>query len=173
MKPGTTYEKQFLDGTSAQRRSIKARSAAKYSSDEKRLLRPAVPIEFSLEEYRAWVLEQFGDEWGSRACFYECGRYITTSDFVPDHFKPLDRGGANTLTNLRPCCATCNDIKGTIDGPWFMYLLRCLREMPEPESKIIRERLAKSEKAASSVRALRGRNHQLLQSLATREATQR
>lgn len=154
-----TYEQQFQDTSSAQRRSMKARGAAKYSEDGKRLLKPEVPVEFSLAEYRAWLISQFGDEWGSRRCHYGCGRWVTPADFVPDHFKALDRGGRNSLENLVISCASCNDVKGAMDGPWFQYLLECLAQMPESERNLVRERLAKSEKAASSVRHLRGQVH--------------
>jgi hypothetical protein len=149
-----------MDVTSQQRRGMKARGAAVYSKDEKRLVRPEIPVEFTLEEYRTWYIEQFGgDAWGSKRCHYGCGRWLTVADAIPDHFKPLARGGRNTLSNLVLCCAPCNDQKGELDGDWFQYLLDCLVQMPESQKSNILERLAKSEKAASSVRSLRGQIH--------------
>lgn len=30
-----------------------------------------------------------------------------------DHVKPMSKGGAHTLCNMRPACGSCNSIKGT------------------------------------------------------------
>jgi hypothetical protein len=155
-----THEQQFLRITSRKLADIRKRSVAKYSNGGKRLVRPAIEVEFDLPQFRAWVLEQFGgDAWGARRCHYGCGRWLALETFVPDHFKALARGGRNSLDNLVACCSTCNDIKGSLDGDWFNYLLTCLAQMPDSQASIIRERLAKSEKAASSVRMLRGQVH--------------
>jgi hypothetical protein len=153
----STYEQQFNRSTSQKLADIRKRSAAKYSNDGKRLLKPAVEVEITLPEFRAWTLEQFGHPGGSRHCYYGCGRWLTPITFVPDHYKALDRGGRNHTSNLVACCETCNDIKGVIDGPWFEFFNKCLEQMPEEQRSIIRSRLAKSEKLASSVRNLRGR----------------
>jgi hypothetical protein len=154
-----TYEQQFLRVTSQKLADIRKRSAAKYSKGGK-LLRPAIPVEFDLAEFRAWAIEQFGDEWGTRRCHYGCGRWLTVADFVPDHFKPLARGGRNHLSNFVVCCGYDNDCKGELDGDWYQYLLACLAQMPESQASIVKERLAKSEKAANSVRFLRGQIHE-------------
>jgi hypothetical protein len=156
-----TYEQQFQNTTSQQRRHMTERGRAVWSKDNKRLIKPDNPVTFTLAEYRSWVLEQFGDAWGSRRCHYGCGRWVTPADFIPDHFRALNRGGLNSLDNLVISCASCNDVKGEMDGPWFQYLLNCLAQMPESERNLVRERLAKSEKSAASVRRLRGRVHEL------------
>jgi hypothetical protein len=163
-----TYEQQFLRVTSQKLADIRKRSAAKESKSG-RLLRPAIAVEFDLPEFRAWVMEQFGDEFGAKRCHYGCGRWLTIADFVPDHVKPLASGGRNSLENLVVCCAHCNDIKGALDGNWFQYLLECLAQMPESQSSNIRERLQKSEKAASSVRFLRGQVHKFRNSQTSQE----
>jgi hypothetical protein len=155
-----THDQQFLRITSQKLADIRKRSQAKYTKGGKRLVRPAIAVEFDLSEFRAWTVEQFGgDAWGSRRCHYGCGRWLTVETFVPDHFKALARGGHNSLDNFVVCCSVCNDIKGSLDGDWFNFLLACLAQMPESQASIIRERLAKSEKAASSVRMLRGQLH--------------
>lgn len=152
-----TITQRFQEATSGQRNAMVRRGAAQYSKQGNRLIRPAVPVEFSLAEYRAWVLAKFGSESGACLCAYGCCRWITADDFVPDHIVPLNRGGKNALTNLAACCSSCNDEKGELDGEWFLYLRRCLEKMPPGQAAIIRERLQKSEKAAASVRRLRGR----------------
>jgi hypothetical protein len=155
-----TYEQQFLRITSQKLASIRERSKAKYSQNGQRLIRPEIPVEFDLAEFRAWVLEQFGnDVRSSKRCHYGCGRWLTIADFIPDHFVPLAAGGRNHTSNLVVCCEADNDCKGALDGNWYSYLLSCLAQMPDSQSSNIRERLAKSEKAASSVRMLRGQVH--------------
>jgi 5-methylcytosine-specific restriction endonuclease McrA len=42
-------------------------------------------------------------------CCWICGATATTID----HVKPLSKGGAHMLCNLRPACGTCNTKKGT------------------------------------------------------------
>ncbi len=152
-----TITQRFLAATQQQRSSMVRRGAAQYSKDETRLLRPAVPVEFSLTQYREWVLAKFGSESGAPLCAYGCGRWVTADDFIPDHIKPLARGGRNRLDNLAACCSCCNDEKGELDGEWYLYLRRCLDQMPPGQAAIVHERLQKSEKAAASVRLLRGR----------------
>lgn len=152
-----TYKQRFLESTRSQRGGMVRRGAAEYSKDGKRLLRPEVPVQFSLEEYREWVLKFFGGEDKAQPCSYQCGAWITPLTFVPDHVIPLARNGPNALKNLTPCCQSCNDIKGELDGVTYAYLRRCLDQMAPGQAAMIYERLAKSEKAASSVRALRGR----------------
>jgi hypothetical protein len=103
-------------------------------------------------------MEQFGgDAWGARRCHYGCGRWLTVETFVPDHFKALARGGRNSLDNLVVCCSVCNDIKrarSTATGS--TSCLPASRRCPirRPRSSVNGSQ--KSEKAASSVRMLRG-----------------
>lgn len=151
-----TYNAQFLKRTSDQRNKMVARGRAVYSKDGRRLITPANPVEFTLAEYREWVIKTFGSELGAVPCPYECGAWITTLTFVLDHVKPINRGGLNRLDNFTGCCESCNDAKGELDGPWFSYLMRCLEVMPAGQAAIVMERLRKSEKAANSVRMLRG-----------------
>lgn len=150
-----SYDKQFMTFTQRQWGHIRERSAAKYSNDGKRLLRPEIPVEFSLGEFREWVLVHLGmRKDGVGKCEY-CGAPLAAAGFVPDHARALARGGRNTIDNLVFSCADDNDAKGSIAAEWYRYLLRCLEQMPEPESAIIRNRLIKSEKLASSVRSMR------------------
>lgn len=152
-----TYESAFLKSTKAQRGHIVERSRAQYNKAGDRLLRPKIEVEFTLEDYRAWVLSVFGSETGVARCAYHCGAWLTPATFSPDHIKPLARGGANRLDNLAACCPSCNEEKGELDGEWYVYLRRCLDQMPPGQAAMIHQRLQKSEKAAASVRLLRGR----------------
>lgn len=45
--------------------------------------------------------------WGDKC--YICG---TRENLSVDHVKPVKRGGATLLCNLRPCCRSCNSRKG-------------------------------------------------------------
>jgi len=42
-----------------------------------------------------------------------CGRAEPNIKLVIDHVIPLARGGENTICNIQPLCATCNDSKGS------------------------------------------------------------
>lgn len=43
---------------------------------------------------------------------YLCGEFISYDNFTIDHVVPLDKGGDNTVDNLRCCCGRCNIMKG-------------------------------------------------------------
>jgi 5-methylcytosine-specific restriction endonuclease McrA len=66
--------------------------------------RDATVVRFTREQILAKVAY-----WGGR-CWICGGSYE-----VIDHVKPLARGGAHMLSNLRPACRTCNLSKG---GKW-------------------------------------------------------
>lgn len=44
-------------------------------------------------------------------CLY-CGKKLTKKSRTLDHLTALSRGGAHCLSNLKPCCRTCNQKKG-------------------------------------------------------------
>jgi 5-methylcytosine-specific restriction endonuclease McrA len=55
------------------------------------------------------------EEWNSLLAQYDgkCLRCGTTKEqIVPDHVKPLYRGGSNGIENIQPLCLMCNMWKG-------------------------------------------------------------
>lgn len=44
---------------------------------------------------------------------FRCWICGSPDDLTIDHVKPLSKGGAHTLANLRPACSTCNSKKGS------------------------------------------------------------
>lgn len=52
-------------------------------------------------------------------CWY-CGRQTNPfDDFRVDHMKSVAHGGTNALTNLVPCCHSCNSSKGKVSVEVF------------------------------------------------------
>lgn len=48
--------------------------------------------------------------WGGRC--WLCGVELDKPSLTFDHVKPLSKGGLDVLSNIRPCCRTCNGKKG-------------------------------------------------------------
>lgn len=48
--------------------------------------------------------------WGGRCWLCKVELDVTTLTW--DHVRPLSKGGIDTLSNLRPCCMSCNSKKG-------------------------------------------------------------
>lgn len=57
-----------------------------------------------------FTVEQLSQRWAmfGNKCWMKCGAEATCTD----HVKPVSKGGANMLCNLRPACAKCNSSKG-------------------------------------------------------------
>jgi 5-methylcytosine-specific restriction endonuclease McrA len=55
-----------------------------------------------------------GPEWCElvEACGGRCLRYGAVEDLTVDHVIPLALGGSNTIDNIQPLCAACNNTKG-------------------------------------------------------------
>lgn len=81
---------------------------------------PERTIPFTLDQFRAWVMEQMGHN--ARQCFY-CPRLIDVLHFEPDHFHPLELGGSFGLENLVPACEDCNNMKGAMPGDDFQAFM--------------------------------------------------
>lgn len=47
-------------------------------------------------------------------CGY-CGKDISEGGFTVDHIHPVSNGGTNDISNLLPCCLSCNASKGKRD----------------------------------------------------------
>lgn len=43
---------------------------------------------------------------------YLCGDALTLRMVTVDHVQPLSKGGTCHVSNLRPCCRSCNNAKG-------------------------------------------------------------
>lgn len=76
--------------------------------------REATSVQFSKHQ-----LAERWEYYGGRC--YLCGDVATQTD----HVKPLSKGGANMLCNLRPVCSFCNNKK---NNQWPYGLLKSNRE---------------------------------------------
>jgi 5-methylcytosine-specific restriction endonuclease McrA len=47
-----------------------------------------------------------------RQCGYSCLACGITEGIVPDHIRPMCRGGAHHISNIQPLCSACNLRKG-------------------------------------------------------------
>lgn len=64
----------------------------------------------------------------SNSCVY-CGTKLNKSNPVTlDHVVPLARGGIDGISNMVPCCGSCNSSKGASDvSSW--YVKQCFFEL--------------------------------------------
>jgi 5-methylcytosine-specific restriction endonuclease McrA len=105
------YSEKFKARAESLYSSIRARAREKRDKNQ-RITRPGYLIPFTPEQFRGWLLAQFGGaEGGVSRCPY-CNRPIDVYNCVIDHADPLKRGGSPDRDNLVACCATDNDIKG-------------------------------------------------------------
>lgn len=56
--------------------------------------------------------------WSNGYCVY-CG--LKSSKLTLDHVEPLSRRGANVISNILPCCASCNGRKHTKPAADWLY----------------------------------------------------
>jgi len=115
--------KQFNDSTSLKRRHMAERLKEKVWKSGKRegkVRRAKRELPFTLQEFRAWVMERMG--LGAKRCFY-CPRPIDCLSFEPDHYMPLELGGGVGLDNLVDCCEDCNRLKGAMPPDDFILLM--------------------------------------------------
>jgi 5-methylcytosine-specific restriction endonuclease McrA len=111
-----------MDRTSDMHKKHRERCAQR-NTKAGRLLRPAIPILYTLQDLRDLVLEALGgSEHGTGHCCY-CNRLISIEDISLDHINPLNRGGLGTVQNLAPCCQTCNREKGELTADEFRLWL--------------------------------------------------
>ena len=93
----TEYLREYLRAWKA----ANPEKVAAWHVNRRARMRGAAVIEFSPEELAA-RLAYFG-----HSCWM-CGEPAESVD----HVKPLARGGAHMLCNLRPACVSCNSAKG-------------------------------------------------------------
>ena len=93
----TEYPREYLRAWKA----ANPEKVAAWHVNRRARMRGAAVIEFSPEELAA-RLAYFG-----HSCWM-CGEPAESVD----HVKPLARGGAHMLCNLRPACVSCNSAKG-------------------------------------------------------------
>jgi 5-methylcytosine-specific restriction endonuclease McrA len=94
-----------------------------------KLRKAAEPIEFTLDEFRDWVLNQFHRGGGLVAikCPY-CGVEITIENFSLDHKVPRSwtREARHAFDNLCLCCAECNTAKGIMTADEFIWFRKII-----------------------------------------------
>lgn len=100
-----------------------------------KLRKPGVPVEFTIEGFRAWVLAQFAPLGAITTipCPY-CGVSISIEDFSLDHKRPASwsRDARHALVNLCLCCSDCNKAKGIMtDGEFKWFRCIILKNMPK------------------------------------------
>ena len=87
-------------GRYAQQGESAKRAGVNYSSKRRARLAAAQTVSFTAEQ-----LSQRWDYYGGRC--WMCGAEATATD----HVKPISKGGAHMLANLRPACGSCNSRK--------------------------------------------------------------
>lgn len=107
------------DAVKSVRTSVEGRAYARLASQRYRARkRGATVLAVSADSLRQ-RLEMFGEK-----CWM-CG-----APWVAwDHVKPLGKGGAHMLSNLRPACTSCNAGKGA-RWPWPIKLGRSAKSLP-------------------------------------------
>lgn len=95
----------------------------------KRLIRPEIPMPFTLLDLRRWVYAQFlpsghGIE-GVIECAY-CPARIDVGTFTIDHKEPYRKSLDSRFENLCLCCEKCNEAKGDFSEVFYRTLLTML-----------------------------------------------
>lgn len=113
-------------------------------------------LPFELDEFRAWLLAEFGgDEKSAKRCPY-CNRaFIDVFNCQIDHRHPVSRGGALHTSNLIACCGHCNDVKGALGAEAFLGLLKYLQTIDPFDAQEIMRRLEICYKLAASREAMK------------------
>ena len=123
-------------------------SERRYKSGPRKgvVFRAAIPIPFSLEEFREFALECLGgNRNGSCYCNY-CQVPLDAMTIGFDHEHPVSQGGSVGLLNIKPACADCNRLKGKLSPLGFAWLKQVLisevgKHLTIADSKEIVQRL--------------------------------
>jgi len=130
---------------------------ARYSGMVERLKKKKLPpLNFTLEEFRADILNVMGGkEDGAIQCRY-CRNYFTIGEIAVDHARPLSRNGSTGLDNMDYPCRPCNHKKGSLTHIEFQKLLEFLdKELPLGRQDVL-SRLEKAVKLAAGAFANQG-----------------
>jgi 5-methylcytosine-specific restriction endonuclease McrA len=134
------YHSHFMRRSRDIHRHMQDRFAAKLNKKGK-LIRVGRPVPFTLEQFRAWLLDQFTSVEAAIRCAYDCGAVLDILSFHTDHKTPITRGGTLDLDNLALCCDECNRIKGELTAREYVALRQGLETFSEPARKDIYKRL--------------------------------
>lgn len=91
------------------------------------VIRVRVPIQFTMEELRLWLVNQ-QEGAGCWRCAY-CQRRLALTEVEIDHDVPLTAGGPAALHNQVISCKLDNQSKGELTGVDYLALLGLLRTM--------------------------------------------
>jgi hypothetical protein len=118
-------EQAFMSRTGSVYHSmVKRFSEKRFKSGPRKgkVFRPFIPVPFTLEEFRAWVLQELnGHMNGYGRCFYS-GEPLDARTFSVDHWMPIAQGGTLDLSNLRMCSSEQNRIKGKLSPQGYAWL---------------------------------------------------
>lgn len=84
------------------------------------------PLPYTLDQFRDWLMQQFGGNPNSTCKCYHCPAVLDAMNVGFDHLNPVSQGGSLGLENLVPCCGVCNRIKGLLSLDTFQRLMRWL-----------------------------------------------
>ena len=157
------YSERFKERARSLYESIRNRAREKRNKNG-RVIRQGYAIPFTAEEFRQWLLQQFGGaEGGVTRCPYSTAP-IDVYSCVIDHKIPLKRGGSPDLSNLVACSAKENDIKGQLTDAEYRAFNDKLRELEIEFGpacvKNITQRLESQTKLAATVRRDQVRKNQ-------------
>lgn len=101
------YAKKNIFNTKMNKKHYKANTKAKMYGLKNDLTIGQIKILFALHD---------------GTCKY-CHENVGNLNLTIDHVVPMSKGGANTISNIVPCCMKCNTIKGEKDVKSFMEYL--------------------------------------------------
>lgn len=78
-----------------------------------------------IETRKLWLKLHKANEYH---CHY-CGRTLTPQELTLDHYKSRSRYPSlrYDLSNLVPCCAPCNEAKGSMDGDEYLKKIQAAK----------------------------------------------
>jgi 5-methylcytosine-specific restriction endonuclease McrA len=150
-KPPKTPHGRFMALTLQRYRAMTVRFAERKDKRD-RVYRYAKQIPFTLEGYRSWCMEQLGgSEEGTCRCAY-CGCPLDIVTMVTEHRTPPNRGGSLAFDNLCTSCDACNQKKGGALADSWLFLKKCLDQLPESCRRDFERRLQMAVKMAAGSR---------------------
>lgn len=114
---------------------IKKRSEPRLGKSGRRegkIIRPAIPVPYSSEQFATWLLQTVGCN--AFLCPY-CNAPLDVLSMTLDHGIPIAMGGGNDFPNLVPCCADCNTLKGKLTGDQYRDFRSIMRANMDPAAE--------------------------------------